>query len=629
MKGIRNSLLCTGLILVVSICLLKVECIYSRHHQLPPSHKESGLHYASVGLDDVEGRIGCFGDFNNDRFNDIFILSGDGRSITLYMWDTNCGKFVLGLVHLPFEGSDTVVENLEAADFDHDGCLDLLVQGRTGSSPLVVLKVLYGNHVNIVRSIDLKPSHSVQVTIFDYNGDSLPDLLGNAEFDGAVLRAVWVGPFFSDHAPIAWNVGLPFSNPHSNAVVDMDGDCAADLVLTTITHYEVYLWNGSRGRFEDERKLAIDRLPGLEGQATFADVDGDGNIDLVIPVCEDGECHDGRIYILYNRQKRVCSDDLDEGCRSASSLCTADPNFEFVSRSDPRFGESTVVVAVGPMGRSGVHLHVRFNDFNLDMYPDLLIPVIVNGARKMTLWVNVECDVASCGEKLTSERRRTFKKYTEGVRELEDIEGAVSGVWFDLYESASNDILVMTETNGRNGIVSLVNNYFNDAYFLKLFGVNGPCPKFYGVNQHGLTFKFTFTNLTANRMVSSAPQLFQSSYNSLQTPYVISGVGRPNNYIEYIFMGIGAGRPGNSRSWSGIIPNSQLVIFSCPTDSPSEWNLEMYVIPSTWLYVVTIIYTLLIMLSLVVVVILQMRENKEDERELKEKEHLYSFRSFY
>ena len=53
-------------------------------------------------------------------------------------------------------------------------------------------------------------------------------------------------------------------------------------------------------------------------------------------------------------------------------------------------------------------------------------------------------------------------------------------------------------------------------------------------------------------------QLSQSAYGAVPMPYVTAGLGRSNNYIEEFTMG----RLGLSRSWSPIIPNSQLAIFS-------------------------------------------------------------------
>lgn len=46
-------------------------------------------------------------------------------------------------------------------------------------------------------------------------------------------------------------------------------------------------------------------------------------------------------------------------------------------------------------------------------------------------------------------------------------------------------------------------------------------------------------------------------------PYVVAGLGRANNYVEMFTMG----RLGQSKSWSPIIPNSQLAIFSGNVDS--------------------------------------------------------------
>ncbi len=50
----------------------------------------------------------------------------------------------------------------------------------------------------------------------------------------------------------------------------------------------------------------------------------------------------------------------------------------------------------------------------------------------------------------------------------------------------------------------------------------------------------------------------QTAYNAFPMPYVLAGLGRANNYVELFTIG----RQGISASWTPIIPNSQLAIFS-------------------------------------------------------------------
>lgn len=133
----------------------------------------------------------------------------------------------------------------------------------------------------------------------------------------------------------------------------------------------------------------------------------------------------------------------------------------------------------------------------------------------------------------------------------------------NLYKG-TNDMLVMgRDKDGSLGIHGAFNNLNNDAYFFKTLGtrystyklnpigLNGICtqwcsegatipdPKPYGVNQYGAAMKFTFSSMTGVVRAAAVPQLPQTAYSPLITPYTLAGLGRPANYIDYFFLGTG------------------------------------------------------------------------------------------
>lgn len=44
--------------------------------------------------------------------------------------------------------------------------------------------------------------------------------------------------------------------------------------------------------------------------------------------------------------------------------------------------------------------------------------------------------------------------------------------------------------------------------------------------------------MTGTVRALAVPQLPQTAYGTLQTPYTLSGLGRPANYVDYLFLGI-------------------------------------------------------------------------------------------
>lgn len=174
-----------------------------------------------------------------------------------------------------------------------------------------------------------------------------------------------------------------------------------------------------------------------------------------------------------------------------------------------------------------------------------------------------------------------------------------------------------------------------------------PDPKPYGVNQYGAMFKFSMTSMNGKSQTGTAVSLTQSAYLSLQTPYAVAGLSRPSNYVEFLFFGVPLKNEVRSlklpvsnlilisilqkreasRYWPGIIPNSQVVVSPYPHSDPANWLLELYISPSgITLWVTIAVIAWLIVLG-AVVLILHWREKKEDEREKREMEHLFSFRA--
>jgi len=199
------------------------------------------------------------------------------------------------------------------------------------------------------------------------------------------------------------------------------------------------------------------------------------------------------------------------------------------------------------------------------------------------------------------------------------------------------DILVLVDDGGRKSIKAILNNFQNDAFFMKTLGLNGVCtswcengqkfpdPKPYGVNYAGGVFKFTVTDLGGTRRMRQGGQLYQSSYLPLQTPYTIFGLGRTSNYIEDFAYGVTINEGIHYNNWICIIPNSQLVAIPFKPKHPTDWQLELYISPSgLTLWVILGILTSLLVLG-ATVAFLQWREKQQDQKEKEENAHIFSF----
>ncbi|KAG8896291.1 hypothetical protein FRB99_008955 [Tulasnella sp. 403] len=190
----------------------------------------------ALGLEDLNGRVAAFGDFDGDQFLDVLTLSEDQRTLTLYSW--NHDQFTYSKSTTLSFSSD--VANVVPGDFTHDGKLDLLVMKRSGSwSTGLDMEVYVGTSSGLSTSpISVPPSTSAQPIAIDANGDMKIDLLGISPSSSPPALQIWQN---------SWNPSSPsnstlftltnpsfvgaqpceLADPHSSAVLDFDGDCLA------------------------------------------------------------------------------------------------------------------------------------------------------------------------------------------------------------------------------------------------------------------------------------------------------------------------------------------------------------------------------------------------------------------
>ncbi|RKO90225.1 hypothetical protein BDK51DRAFT_21778 [Blyttiomyces helicus] len=626
-----------------------------------PSFSTPGLFNIDVGLANVDGIVAALGDFNADKLTDLFVLDSAQHTVTVFAWSEASYSFTpIGtpLSYDPSSPSSVTIVNIVPGDFNYDGKLDLLIMAKADPAKPdgeLLLRVYYGNGVDSFASsyVDLPSATTAQPFVVDFNGTMTPDLMGYPFADSQTL-SVW-SPIERPH-PYAANLTeaqhsqpCVFSSPHSNTFADFDGDCLADMLFTcqnAAGGLSLQIWINNK---QEGFTLAIQKdLPKGAGQITVSDMDGDGTIDLVFPVCEGSTCS---IHVAYNKQIPLCASASQTGCRDPHDLCVADPAFDFQFAAD---AETHVAITVASILGTGEHLAtdaglfkgplpipLRIGDYNNDGYPDLLVvTTLSDGSSKVRILESYPCASSVCSAQAVSGKRRAFQAQRSGVTALDAVDGQKLGAAFmDLNEDGTLDVLVFSVVNNVYKISALYNNYYNDAFFLKSLVLNGVCPgwcptgeKFpsprpYGVNYAGASFKFNVMDTSGQRRATQVAQLSQSSYLSLQTPYCLFGLGRTNNYVEDFFVGITRHQKEHFASYQGVIPNSQLIIipYQQGDDGPSSWQLELYVNPSAAVGpCLLVLCTSLVILSTIVAV-LHWLEKREDEIEKRKALHVINF----
>ncbi|KAF8319364.1 hypothetical protein DL93DRAFT_2124690 [Clavulina sp. PMI_390] len=642
------------------------------------------INAGSLGLDASVERIIAFGDFDGNQFLDVVSLSDDQHTLQIHLWNHEEFRFVASP---PLTSSGKIV-NAIPGDFDRDGKLDLLVMSESlGALDMSLYLGAPSGFSNEV--VELVSAARAQPIPIDASGMMKIDLIGFLPSAGGSNSLIlWNNTrvdrtstnyddfFKTTQAPFNGRV-CDVSNPHSNAVVDFDGDCLSDVFLMCGTgrkYYQIWTNNKSNG-FNLARSGA---LPPNVGAVTFADMDRDGTIDMIFPTCESISTSTGigqkcKINIAYNQQKPLCASTNpaapSKNCRLPDQLCSADSDFKFdFTPGSPQAGftgsgcspllvfKAFTSIDVSSLFKDGTDslllfdttfssslpIPLKVGDIDLDGFPDL-VPIVVRPDGSMTPFVLLS---HSCGSShadgCTSSAGRTFKVLSTGTSALTSISDARSVAFLDIDEDGSWDILVQ-RTGRQNGqkMTFVQNNFFHDAFFLKAIVLNGACnglctplnasePKYhpFGVSYSGPTYKYTILDTTGRRSAAQVNQLPQTSYQALQTPYAFFGLGRTNNYIENLFVGSTKHAAEHFINMEGVIPNSRVVIIppsKADVQGIQDWRRELYLRPGEWIPWVTLTVIVATIIMAIIVFFLHLNERREDELERRRKLHHINF----
>lgn len=363
----------------------------------------------------------------------------------------------------------------------------------------------------------------------------------------------------------------------------MNGDCSADLLLvsmegSTNSAIEYYVKSG-----EQSYSLAGRLLTGKDiVWVAYADVDANGANDLFLVARE------GSAYVPY----------LLLNANSPADICQPFPR--------PSLAVSRLQQVVLPSKYKLVgDSQVRFGDFNFDGLPDILAIFAVEEIRTASILSNLG--------------GRFGRFETVNVREIEQVGNPLQAVLFDFTENGKIDLLITSQVTREDGKVarqriSVVNNIIEDTLFIKILPLLASSSADFSSNQLasavGVTISWRITNLDGDKTISVLSQKTQSTHAALQLPFVTSGLGRTNNYIEELTVGYPG--VGQRQSWSPIIPNSQLMV---ERRNEGEWQLETLLKDNSRVYDVIYISIVCLLGMGILILFLNWRENIEDKRD--------------
>ncbi|KAM5263236.1 T-cell immunomodulatory protein [Ctenodactylus gundi] len=575
------------------------------------------LHNVTAELFGAEawGTLAAFGDLNSDKQTDLFVLR-ERNDLIVFLADQNAPYFK-PKVTVSLKNHSALITSVVPGDYDGDSQMDVLltyfpVNHASSELGAVIFwgqnQTLDSNNMTI-----LNRTFQDQPLIMDFNGDLIPDIFGitNESSQPQILLG----------GNLSWYPALTTKSkmriPHSHAFIDLTEDFTADLFLTTLSasgNCQFEIWENLDGNFSVSSTLEKPQNMMVVGQSAFADFDGDGHMDHLLPGCEDKNCQKSVVYIVRSGTKQwvpVLQDFSNKG-----TLWGFVP---FASEERP----SEIPIPIT--------LHI--GDYNMDGYPDALaILKNTSGSNQQAfLLENVPCNNASC-----EEAYRMFKVYWDPT-DLTQIRDAMVATFFDIYEDGILDIIVLSKGYSKNdfAIHTLKNNFEADAYFVKVIVLSGlcsnDCPRKitpFGVNQPGPYIMYTTVDANGYLKNGSAGQLSQSAHLALQLPYNVLGLGRSANFLDHLYVGIP--RPSGEKSirkqeWTAIIPNSQLIVIPYPHNVPRSWSAKLYLTPSNIVLLTAIALIGVCVFILAIIGILHWQEKKADDREKRQEAHRFHF----
>ena len=168
-------------------------------------------------------------------------------------------------------------------------------------------------------------------------------------------------------------------------------------------------------------------------------------------------------------------------------------------------------------------------------------------------------------------------------------------------------------------------NYLGGGnYFLKAFGKNQKKNNSTGDFCIGCSFQAIKTDARdGSKHPITQTQKYSLSFARLQLPFILFGLEKTTNYVENFNIGIakkntggkkGSLRTNYSKSWTPIIPNSQVFTFT-DDRTAKYWSIQVKVNATENLRIIIILTVVFVFLLMICVGYLKWQEMKEDERD--------------
>lgn len=549
------------------------------------------------------GIIAAFGHVNSDEYTDVFSLQQGGNKLQIFM-GSEIGQQFQPQVNCTFE---RLITSVVPGDFNGDSVIDVLITLITSSSTHDVI-ILWGNDENFDCKSKIISNIINQPLIVDFDGDMIPDIIGETP-DGK--RFVLISSTKKSFTEKALNSTQKFATPHSSGLIDINNDLAADILIMGEEDIEVWINDGKTFTKNDSISYPHKVFDHGRLQSTFVDLNLDGKIDLVVPICHDKSCDNSAIMVL----------------NSALEWELWLDSFKYQNIT---WGFK--LPKVDPLDMSALPVTLRAGDIDMDGYPDFIAILQSKSPKPKSKLVILKNSPCVSQSHCIHDRSLEVIWDIPGLSDIPNIEIAA---FFDIYEDGILDILASSKDPEKHEwkIHALKNSEIVDSCFMKVLVLSGLCLNCslghmpYGVNQPGPLIQYNMTKQDGHPLASSAVQIPQTAYFPLHLPYSLFGLGQTPNFIDALTVAIPAkfNKSVHKHEWNQIIPNSQIVVIPHPPEDESKWVRKLFVTPSHYVLLTCIALLGTCAFIALIVALLHWRERKEDKKEKMQDAYRFHF----
>ena len=647
---LKNKKIFFNIILIISFFhALNSLKIYDTMKSIPST--TSGFYTFKLGLANNCKPL-YYVDLNSDKLNDIIAsckTSNGDYKISYYIYNekTKIFEFSDKYNKNPLIISDYEIISFLANDLNKDGYLDyvmtlkknkkyesrIYLYNKDGGTYELIFK---SNNDELTQNLFVADIGSIRILKIIYydNTTKMRKVFYFDELENKFITKNFT-EFLSKNTKVCDGNGkyanMPFEIPNSNAFVDIDGDCLNDIIISNYDNTNkkrlLEIW---KGVFEDNEVkycLSMNNVYEVDnslGLFTIVDVDRNALPDIVFPILNSSP---PQILVAFNIlsisyvwTRDYCDDhppiNLSKSPNSKINKIFENFNIKTSNKNNYIMNIHNNKNFMFYSDNTDFPLILRFIDVNQDSYPDFVTILYDKSTKKKNLFIFLSQEI----EKGENKDRRFFNQnsiynLTSNYETNYDI---IVSSFFD-FEDQRKMGLILYDSNGIS--LGLYNNYIYDTYTLKsILLFKKDC---FFCTEYGSSQRFITTNINGDRRMDLSLQTPQINVPGiLSLTYAYLGIGRSNNYIEnfHIISGNAYKRSDNDKTYTPVIPNSQLVIYhdNIANSNSTTWEVDLVVKPTKYLYELIIVIIIVVILMTFISIRLLLKEREEDYMENKE-----------